>query len=209
MRRSIHIFLAACCSLCVGAMLDNVAGAAECPNILILFADDLGYSDLGCYGGEIETPNLDRLAAEGLRFTQFYNTARCWPSRAALLTGYYAQQVRRDTLPGIPSGSRGVRPPWAPLLPEMLASFGYHSYHSGKWHIDGPRLPAGFEHSYSLEDQNRFFNPRQHLEDDKPLPPIAKGSDYYATIGIADHAIRCLQDHARNHPGAPFFSYVV
>ena len=61
----------------------------------------------GCYGGEIQTPNLDRLAAGGLRFTQFYNTARCWPSRAALLTGYYAQQVRRDTVPGVPSGGRG------------------------------------------------------------------------------------------------------
>ena len=71
------------------------------PNIVVILADDLGFSDLGCYGGEIKTPNLDGLAAGGLRFTQFYNTARCWPSRAALLTGYYAQQVRRDTVPGV------------------------------------------------------------------------------------------------------------
>ncbi len=70
--------------------------AAPRPNIVVILADDLGFSDLGCYGGEIATPNLDALAARGLRFTQFYNTARCWPSRAALLTGYYAQQVRRD-----------------------------------------------------------------------------------------------------------------
>src|SRR5262249_11243118 len=69
------------------------AAAPSRPNILFILADDLGYSDLGCYGGEIATPNLDKLAAGGLRFTQFYNTARCWPSRAALLTGYYAQQV--------------------------------------------------------------------------------------------------------------------
>ncbi len=68
------------------------------PNIVILLADDMGFSDLGCYGGEIATPNLDALAQRGLRFTQFYNTARCWPSRAALLTGYYAQEVRRDTV---------------------------------------------------------------------------------------------------------------
>ena len=67
-------------------------------------ADDLGFSDLGCYGGEIATPNLDAVAADGLRFTQFYNTARCWPTRGALMTGYYAQQIRRDTLPRIPSG---------------------------------------------------------------------------------------------------------
>ena len=71
------------------------------PNILLILADDLGYSDLGCYGSEIETPNLDRLAHGGLRFTQFYNTARCWPSRAAIMTGYYAQAVRRDTIPGV------------------------------------------------------------------------------------------------------------
>ncbi len=69
------------------------------PNILIILADDMGFSDAGCYGGEIATPNLDHLARNGLRFTQFYNTARCWPTRAALLTGYYAQQVRRDTIP--------------------------------------------------------------------------------------------------------------
>src|SRR6266446_2149280 len=94
-------------------------GAAR-PNILIILADDMGFSDAGCYGGEIATPNIDRLAADGLRFTQFHNTARCWPSRAALLTGFYAQQVRRDTLPGVVSGSKGVRPAWARLLPEML-----------------------------------------------------------------------------------------
>ena len=73
----------------------NLSGTK--PNVVFILADDLGFSDLGCYGGEIATPNLDRLAANGLKFTQFYNTARCWPSRAALLTGYYAQQVRRDT----------------------------------------------------------------------------------------------------------------
>src|SRR3954471_11546679 len=96
------------------------AAAPVRPNILLIVADDMGFSDTGCYGGEIATPNLDNLARNGLRFTQFYNTARCWPSRAALLTGYYAQQVRRDTVPGIKSGSQGVRPPWARLLPELL-----------------------------------------------------------------------------------------
>src|SRR3954464_1230689 len=85
------------------------------PNVVIILADDMGYSDLGCYGGEIQTPNLDALATDGLRFTQFYNTARCWPSRAALLTGYYAQAVRRDTVPGVKSGTAGTRPAWAPL----------------------------------------------------------------------------------------------
>src|SRR3954467_9153531 len=84
------------------------------PNLIIILADDMGYSDLGCYGSEISTPNLDRLAQGGLRFTQFYNTARCWPTRAAILTGYYAQEVRRDGFGGPGGGSiggaRGIRP---------------------------------------------------------------------------------------------------
>src|SRR5437588_5290563 len=114
--------------------------AAAKPNVLIILADDLGFSDIGCYGGEIQTPNLDRLAANGLRFTQFYNTARCWPSRAALLTGYYAPQVDRDALPGLAGGNNGMRPKWAQLLPVPLKTLGYRSYHSGKWHVDGMPL---------------------------------------------------------------------
>src|ERR687883_339872 len=113
------------------------ARPAKRPNIILIMADDMGFSDIGCYGSEIATPNLDRLAKGGLRFTQFYNTARCWPSRAAILTGYYAQQVRRDTVPGVKSGPQGTRPPWARLLPELLRPLGYRSYHSGKWHVDG------------------------------------------------------------------------
>ena len=86
------------------------AFSATPPNVVIFFADDMGYSDIGCYGGEIATPNIDALAAYGLRFTQFYNTTRCWSSRAALLTGDYAQQVRRDTVPGVPSGQGFMSP---------------------------------------------------------------------------------------------------
>ena len=134
--------------------LSGLAAAAPTPNVLLIMADDLGYSDLGCYGGEIQTPNLDRLAKEGLRYTQFYNTARCWPTRAALLTGYYAQQIRRDNLPG--SKTRGSRPDWAPLVSVTLKEAGYRCYHSGKWHLDGMPLRNGFEHSYYLKDQGRF-----------------------------------------------------
>jgi arylsulfatase A-like enzyme len=178
------------------------------PNIVFILADDLGYSDLGCYGGEIETPNLDRLAAGGLRFTQFYNTARCWPSRAALLTGYYAQQVRRDTIPGVKSGGGGVRPAWAPLLPAMLGPLGYRSYHSGKWHLDGKCLAGGFDHAYTMDDHNRFFYPREHTLDDQPLPPVKPDAGFNATTAIADRAIEFLRDHAQHHAGVPFFQYV-
>src|SRR6267142_7086961 len=136
---------------------DSSHAAPQRPNILLILADDLGWSDLGCYGGEIKTPHLDRLASGGLRFTQFYNTARCWPSRASILTGYYAQQVRRDALPGIGGGASGKRPAWARLLPELLNPLGYRSYHSGKWHVDGDVLAGGFDRSYSFNDHNRYF----------------------------------------------------
>ena len=178
------------------------------PNILVILADDLGYSDLGCYGGEIATPNLDALAKGGLRFTQFYNTARCWPSRAAILTGFYAQQVRRDTVPGVKSGAQGVRPPWARLLPEMLKPLGYRSYHSGKWHLDGKPMQNGFDRSYSLSDHDRHFAPRQHTEDDLPLAAVAPESGYYTTTAIANHAIKCLKEHAEKYASRPFFEYL-
>ena len=188
----------------------STAAAAEPtrPNILLIVADDMGYSDAGCYGGEIATPNLDALAKDGLRFTQFYNTARCWPSRAALLTGYYAQQVRRDTVPGVPSGGQGVRPRWARLLPEMLKSLGYRSYHSGKWHVDGRQLPNGFDRAYDLADLYRLFRPQNHLLDDQPLPPVESAGEYYATTAIADRAVEFLKEHAANHREKPFFAYV-
>lgn len=182
--------------------------AADRPNVLIILADDLGYSDLGCYGGEVATPNLDRLAAGGLRFTQFYNTARCWPSRAAILTGYYAQAVRRDQIPGLGGGAQGVRPGWAPLLPAFLKPLGYRSYHSGKWHVDGRPRPGGFDQSYLVQDQDRFFSPKEHFLDGEKLPQPATDSGYYATVAIADHAVKCLKDHATEHAASPFFHYL-
>jgi len=175
------------------------------PNIVFILADDMGYSDLGCYGSEIETPNLDRLAAGGLQFTQFYNTARCWPTRAALMTGYYAQQVRRDNLPG---GSRGNRQRWARLLPDFLKPYGYRSYHSGKWHIDGKVLAAGFDRSLDMRNQGNYFTAKGNFLDDIPIVPADDESDYYATIAVADHAIDCLQEHAKQYADRPFFHYI-
>jgi arylsulfatase len=183
-------------------------GDVRQPNILLIMADDLGYSDLGCYGGEIQTPNLDALAAGGLRFTQFYNTGRCWPTRASLLTGYYPQSVRRDAVPGIASGGQGTRPTWAPLICRPLSQAGYRTYHTGKWHIDGQPIEAGFDLSYNLEDQNRFFNPTAHSKNDRPLPAVAKDSGYYATVALGEHAIECLTHHASAHAEQPFFQYL-
>jgi arylsulfatase A-like enzyme/pimeloyl-ACP methyl ester carboxylesterase len=202
-------------SLCASVLLLllpawAVTDAAEKPNVLLIMADDLGFSDLGCYGGEIATPNLDSIAQDGLRFTKFYNTARCWPTRGALLTGYYAQQIRRDSLPGIPAGggNRGQRPDWGVLVPKLLKPAGYRSYHTGKWHIDGMPVENGFDHSYLLRDQGRFFNPTRHWKDDVQLPPVKKGTDFYATTALADHAIEVLTEHAGEHADAPFFHYL-
>lgn len=193
------------------------AATPKKPNILIIVADDLGYSDIGCYGSEIQTPNLDRLASNGLRFTQFYNTGRCWPSRSSILTGYYPQAIRRDALTNIKidanrpkGGAGGVRPRWAQLLPEYLKPVGYHCYASGKWHVDGKALNNGFEHSFLTSNSQGFFRAVGDTEDDMKQPdvPISSDNSSYSTIRIADHAVNFLKEHAAKYPGQPFFQYL-
>ena len=198
---------------CLGAVMPSVvaappASAQRLPNFLSLLADDMGFSDAGCYGGEIDTPNLDRLAEEGVRFTQAYNTARCWPTRGALLTGFYPQHIRRDSFPEDPTsaGTKGVRPSWARLLPALLKQGGYATYHSGKWHIDGTPQEGGFDRSYTLLDQDRYFSPKNHALDGEKLPPAPP--EFYATTVIADRAIEFLKEHAAQTPKKPFFSFV-
>ncbi|MEM6363349.1 MAG: arylsulfatase [Planctomycetota bacterium] len=174
---------------------------ADQPNFLIIIADDMGFSDAGCYGGEIATPNLDSLAEGGLRFTQFYNTSRCWPTRAALLTGYYPQQTQRDSMPGSPRhfGGRGKRPAWARTIAQYLKPVGYRCYHSGKWHVDGTPEAAGFDRSDEISRGPSFFE-SIHRNDRDPK--------FYRTIATADHAIACLDEHASKHGDVPFFQYL-
>ncbi len=167
-------------------------------------ADDMGFSDLGRYGGEIETPNLDSLAANGLRYTQAYSTARCWPSRTCLLTGYYAQQVRADP-------PQGRHPQWCRVLPHYLKPLGYRNYHSGKWHLNGAPLQlqdGGFDHSYTIDDHNRFFSPQKATLDEQPLPAVQEGTGFYLTTAIADYAIGFLKEHATEHAQDPFCLYL-
>ncbi|HET8548269.1 MAG TPA: arylsulfatase [Bryobacteraceae bacterium] len=173
------------------------------PNFVVVLADDLGYSDAGCYGGDIDTPHLDRLASRGIRFTQGYSTARCGPSRSCLLAGYYAQQTACDVM------TPGRTPVWTQFLTEYLKPLGYRSYHSGKWHIKfRPLTGAGFDHSYTLLDENRYFTPRQHAMDEEALPGITPADGFYVTTSIAEHAIRFLKRHAADHASDPFFLYL-
>ena len=183
------------------------AEKSSVPNIVLVLADDMGFSDLGCYGGEIETPNLDRLAAGGLRFTQFYNTARCWPTRACAAdrllrpAGPHATR-RKGRLPGL--GARCCRTTCKPL--------GYRCYHSGKWHVGAPQPVAdgGFDHSYMLDDHDRLLHARKSTrEDDRPLPPVEAGQRL-----LHHHGHRRPRDQAASrstrdeHAGEPFFLYL-
>ena len=126
------------------------------PNILLILADDLGWSDLGCYGGEIQTPTLDALAADGLRFTQFYNCARCCPTRAALLTGLYPHQAGMGLMAGGarpgPLGYEGRLTDRCVTIPEVLKTGGYRCYAVGKWHLNGATGPTdrGFDEFYGM-----------------------------------------------------------
>ena len=197
-----------CLSILISILAVSIGLAADKPNVVFVLVDDMGYSDLGCYGSEIETPNLDALAAGGLLFTQFYNTGRCWPTRGALLSGYYPHQIHRDALPGLGGGGRGTRQQWARLLPDFLKPAGYRSYHSGKWHIDGKILDAGFERSWNVNNQGNFFSSKGNRLDDVPVKPAADESGYYSTIATADHAIECLKDHKSKYGDQPFFQYI-
>ena len=191
----------------IASLLFSFANAswlsAQSPNIVIIMADDLGFSDLGCYGGEIPTPNLDRLADGGQRFTQFYNCGRCWPTRSALLTGYYPQQVNCD-------GERADFPKWGYLLPHHLRQARYRSYHSGKWHVPNVKTQietGGFDRSYCTNSFNHHFSAIDHLLDDEPLAPILETEGYYSTNAITDYAVQFLKEHQHEHTNQPFFLY--
>ena len=135
----------------IALTLGQAKGATK-PNIIVILADDMGFSDLGCYGSEINTPNLDRLATNGLRFTQFYNTSKCFPSRACLLTGVYAQQAGMGRHPGKITN--------AVTLAEVLRSAGYRTLMTGKHHGTENPFDRGFDRYFGLRDGAcNFFNP--------------------------------------------------
>ncbi len=186
--------------------------AADRPNIVLIVSDDMGYSDLGCYGGEIRTPHLDRLADQGVRFTNYYVNNMCWPTRASLLTGLYPRSAVAK------SGPTSGFHPTTRTLPEVLRQQDYGTFMCGKWHLsdpedpDGPQTPhrRGFDHFYgTLYGASDFFAPaglqldgqsRTHEWEDNP--------NYYYTDAITDNALRFLESHADEDSERPFLLYL-
>jgi len=190
------------------------APAAPRPNIIIIMSDDMGWGDLGCYGGEIRTPNLDRLASRGLRFTQFYNTGRCCPTRAALLTGLYSHQAGVGHM----TGNRGYPAYQGELnnrsvtIAEVLRPAGYRTYAVGKWHValntdpDGPKhawpLQRGFDHHYGIiSGASHYFEAKKLTRDNTVFAwdtdPEYKPARFYITDAFSDHAEKYVSERAR------------
>ncbi|OAM91027.1 arylsulfatase [Termitidicoccus mucosus] len=218
----------------LGCSAANVAQPSR-PNIVLILADDLGYSDIGCFGGEIETPNLDRLARDGLRMTQFYTTPRCCPTRASLLTGLYSHQAGIGNMMddrGVP-GYRGELSKNALTIAEELRLAGYRTSAVGKWHVahiyfDGKKqlnrevetpfwdnkntwpLQRGFENYYgTIHGVNSYYDPFSLTEGNTPiLTPQPR--DYYYTDAISARAVAEIDRHAKVDAGErnPFFLYV-
>ncbi|MEO0469296.1 MAG: arylsulfatase [Bacteroidota bacterium] len=185
------------------------------PNIIVILGDDMGYSDLGCFGGEIRTPHLDHLAANGLRFTQFYNTGRCCPTRASLLTGLYPQQAGighmvndRGT-----AAYRGDLSFQAVTIAEVLKTAGYQTYLSGKWHVtpfvggNPPQhnwpLQRGFDRFFGMMGgAGSFYDPRGLAKGNRYIAPE---QNFYATTAYTQHAISFIE---QNEAEKPFFLYL-
>ncbi len=202
--------------------------AAERPHIILVMVDDMGFSDLGYHGSEIETPNLDALARGGVRFSHFYNAGRCCPTRATLLTGLHPHETGIGWMTSEPDRQRGQDAPRAyqghlnetcVTLAEALKTVGYGTYMTGKWHLgqkergDRP-LQRGFDRYYgSLSGATRYFQPagsRGMTSGDDPdeHPTSTTDRPFYTTDAFTDHAIAFLEEHVREKKDAPFFLYL-
>ncbi|MEN6346482.1 MAG: arylsulfatase [Armatimonadia bacterium] len=190
------------------------AGSRKPPNIVLIMADDMGFSDIGCYGSEISTPNLDSLAAKGVRFTQFYSYARCCPTRASLLTGLHPHQAGVGHMVGdykVP-GYRGFLNDRCVTLAEVLREAGYHTLMSGKWHVGEQRphwpVDRGFERYFGLisgaSNYFRLETGRTFARDDQPYTPDSSG--FYITDAFGEAACQYVQEYAAKEN--PFFLYL-
>lgn len=197
----------------------------ERPNIVLLFSDDMGWSDIGCYGGEINTPNLDALAEGGLRFSQFYNFARCCPSRACLMSGLYPHQAGMGHMEGDYGldAYRGQINRKCVTLAEVMKENGYSTYMCGKWHLtrnrgkQGPKdnwpRQRGFERFYgTITGAGSFYDPTTLCRENTYITPENdvdyQPDQFYYTNAITDNAIEFLENHHQDHPQKPYFLYV-
>lgn len=212
--------------LVLGLVAPSAMGAQQQrPNVLIILSDDMGFSDLGCYGGEAQTPNLDALAANGLRFTQFYNGARCCPTRASLLTGIYAHQAGMGHMTWADQGADGYRGDLnnkCVTIAEVLRDAGYATYAVGKWHISFSARPQDSNHNWPLQrgfdkyygliwGSASYFDPaicRGNTWYSCESDPEYKPEQYYFTNAVTDNAITFLQQHDKATPDKPFFMYM-
>ena len=190
------------------------------PNILLIMNDDMGYSDIGCYGGEVRTPNLDRLAAGGIRFTQFYNTARCCPTRASILTGLHPHQagIGWMTADLDEDGYRGDLNSECVTIAEALKLAGYATFMSGKWHVTGNEDPngskecwpcqRGFDHYFGiLGGASDYWQPSSLTRDNERIDLKSLPEDFFLTDAISDQAADYLREHATDNSEVPFFLY--
>ena len=189
------------------------------PDILVIMNDDMGFSDIGCFGGEINTPNLDKLAGDGVRMTHFYNTARCCPTRASILTGLHPHQagVGHMIIDDSEDAYRGNLNPNTATLAEALKGDGYSTYMSGKWHVahrnaEGMSswpMQRGFDHFWGLIDgSSHYFNPHELTEGNRDVTEEQTTDDFYMTDAIADHATQFVAGHAAQSPDDPMFMYL-
>lgn len=189
------------------------------PNIILILNDDMGFSDLGCYGGEVNTPNLDALAAQGLRFTQFYNTARCSPSRASLLTGLHPHQCGIGVLTQDdgPEGYAGNLNNCCVTMAEVLGKNGYRTYMSGKWHMahdfthvsDAWPNQRGFQEHYgTIGGAGSYFHPNTLTRNNVNIDDeAAQDPSFYYTDVISDQAAGFVRNHLDEHGDEPYFLY--
>lgn len=187
-------------SLLILLLLAPLLHADKRPNIVLIMADDLGFSDIGCYGSEIKTPVLDSLASDGLRFSQFYNTSKCHSSRVSLLTGLYCDQAGSNSL------SRGT------TIAEVLGNAGYFTAMSGKWHLSKQPTDFGFQRYWGhLSGATNFFtgdNTFRLNGEEWNVPKTLNGRPFYATHAITDFAIDFLDEATTKEKDKPFLLYL-
>jgi arylsulfatase A-like enzyme len=210
------LFIVAVWICCLTTTLD----AAERPNIVIVLVDDMGFSDIGCYGSEIETPNIDRLAANGLRFTNFHNAGRCCPTRASLLTGLHPHQVGIGHMTEPPGKPLGITGPYqgflnnnCTTLAKVLKGAGYHTLMSGKWHVgiadkNNWPLQRGFDRYYGcLSGAINYFKPGGGRGITRGNDPVETDDKFYATDTFTDVACEFISE-ATKKDDKPFFLYL-